>query len=290
MSQYQDLARCLLAVGGATDPEGKGTYLLYNDRSNLISKQWLGESFGDKELITSSLRPNSPAAYIFTPNNRVIICVSSASTLAVWRFKEEYDQWVEDDTIPRFEVHADSKLAASSDADEHICVFCQDPSGRLVYLDDSWSPTILPADIAVGSPISSFRQIAEGNTLLLHVFYVSPKDNCLHYVTQESDGSWHEKLMAPCPLWDNEKPRRIIMGVNLENQAFEAHMLTEGNTVLQLKGKGEGEKVELGKIDKEGEFEPNTTAQCVYFLCLPMVRYVPVYVPVYQCYPTWCCF
>jgi len=146
-------------------------------------------------------------------------------------------------------------------------VFFQDQSKRLIYLNETWTPTVLPVDPIVGTPIST--SIVDN---IMHVFYISAKDNCMHYVAQERGGSWSDKIMTSCTF--EEKLKRFMVAPNQETGNFEAYVLTEDNALLQLTPEGEGVKRELGKVDKTGKFLAGTSAECCRYVWSPVVVYV----------------
>ncbi|THH06242.1 hypothetical protein EW146_g9675 [Bondarzewia mesenterica] len=279
MAEFQDLTRRLLAAGGAMDPEGKSMYLLYADHSSLVSKHWTGTSFGDQDVVATSVRTNSTASYLLAQNTRRIICISSSSALRALTYNDDDEEWV-DDTIPRHDVHPEGKLATSFDADNRVYVFFQDPAGRLIQVDDAWNPTVLLAEPVAGSPIAT--AFVEDK---IHVFYISAKDNCIHYVIQGGGSGWSDELMSKCSF-EEEKVKRFSVGQNEESGALEAYVLTEKSALLQIVGK-QDEKVEageektvLGKVDETGTFVAGTSAECCPRLWGPRRRRaVPYPVP-----------
>ncbi|THH20744.1 hypothetical protein EW146_g691 [Bondarzewia mesenterica] len=284
MAQFQDLTRRLLAAGGAMHPEGKSMYLLYADRSSLISKHWTGNAFGDQDIVATSVRTNSTASYVLAPNSRRIICISSSSALRALTYNDEDEEWV-DDTIPHHDVHPEGKIATSFGADNRAYVFFQDPAGRLIQLDDAWNPTVLPVEPVAGSPITT--AFVENK---IHTFYISAKDNCIHYVIQEGGNSWSDKLMSKCSF-EEEKVKRFSVGKNEESGALEAYVLTEKSALLQVVGNQDGtadageEKTVLGKVDQTGTFVAGTSAECCRRVWRPVYYVVvPVYSGRY-----WCC-
>ncbi|KAF8517817.1 hypothetical protein JB92DRAFT_2904692 [Gautieria morchelliformis] len=268
MAQFQDLTRVLLSAGGAPHPEGKGSYLLYTDQSSLTSKHWTGNTFGDQELVAKSVRANSPAAYLLAPTTRLIICISSSSTLRALRYDDDDEEWVDDKTILHIDVHPEGKLSASLDRNEDVRVVYQDPMGNLVFLNN-WTPTVLPADPIAGSPLST---VVDGDKL--HVFYISAKDNCIHYVTRAPEGSWSGNVMVNCPV--EEKIKRFIVAPIGDTINFDAYLLTADDMLLQVTPEGDGVKRELGKIDSKGIFVPGTSAQCCPFVWVTFVCWQPV--------------
>ncbi|KAL6305494.1 hypothetical protein BKA93DRAFT_824901 [Sparassis latifolia] len=269
MAQLQDLSRSLLAAGGAMHPEGKGTYLLYTDDDSLISKLWTGTEFDESDLIATSIRTGSPASYLLTDDIRLVVCITSDNTVRVLRYDKDEEEWTDDDTIPRYEVHSAGQLAACLGVDGRLNTFFQDTSGRLIFLDESWNPTVLPVDVQIGSPIALAIVEKKGDAHL-YVFYVS-KDNRVHFVAQDDTGSWSDSRMVNCQV--EEKVVRFRVALNEQTDAFEAYALTDGRTVLQITGKGDGQKNELGKIDQDGVFVPGTSAECAVYVWV-MVRVV----------------
>jgi len=276
MSQYQDLATRLLAYGEAPElrgsgeelqggkankSEAKGTYLLYIDQesSKLTTKLWNGEKkFGKQSYITESVRPNS-AAYILTPTTQLILCISTGNELRALSYSDEDDEWVDDEDIMSIKTHPESRVQGTIDANEHVRVVFQDPSNRLVLLDqagESWTPTILPADPMAGSPI--------GITIVgrMFIFYISGKDNSLHYVAPDGDAGWKDKVFASCKFEGVLKPKRIMITLNMDNHAFEVYVLTERNALLKITSDGDNDGLKvLGKVDDKGDFVPGDSAE-----------------------------
>jgi hypothetical protein len=252
MSQLHDLVRILVAAGNATHPKGKGIYLLLVDNKtcSLTSNLWTGSDFSARELITESVRPNSLASYLITPTVETIIYISSSSSLNVIRYSDDDGDWIIDDSVAQHEVHRDGKLAALVGADGHPRVFFQDPSKRLIYLDNSWIPKVLPADPVNGSPLST---LAVGGQV--HLFYVSASDNCLHYATQQQDGSWTDTSL---PKFTFEVKLRRLLVVQDESGAFEAFALTEGDELVLVTA---AEHETLGALDEMGKLVLSSSAE-----------------------------
>ncbi|EPT04848.1 hypothetical protein FOMPIDRAFT_82823 [Fomitopsis schrenkii] len=202
MSQLQDLARCLLAAGYASHVDGQGMYLLSTDEGTLISKDWTGESFGKEELIATSVRPDSSAAILVTPDDNVIIGITAASTLAAFQFDEDEEEWVQDRALSAYTVHAKGKLSACHTSDQRICIVFQDVRGALVRVEENdsddasessdggsgWMTTVLEkaCEPMLGTPIS--LMLDESG---LHVFYVSEADKRIHRLRE--GGPWADE-------------------------------------------------------------------------------------------------
>jgi hypothetical protein len=281
MSQYQDLATRLLAYGEApelrgsaeelqgkaqelrgkaNESEAKGTYLLYVDQESfkLTTKLWNGEKkFGRQSFVADGVRPTSTAPYILTPTTQLILCISTDNELRALSYSDDDDEWVDEDMS--IKTHPESKVEGTIDANEHVRVVFQDPSNRLVLLDradESWTPTILPADPMVGSPI--------GITIIhkMFIFYISGKDNCMHYVAPEGDGGWKDKVFASCKFEGVLKPKRLMITLNMDNHTFEVYVLTEKNALLKITSDGENDGLKvLGKVDDKGDFVPGDSAE-----------------------------
>jgi hypothetical protein len=268
MSQYQDLCCILSAVGVATDPEGKGTHLLYinPERSCLISKLWVGGNrFGAQDFITDSVRLNSSAPYLFTPTTQLIICVSPTDELRVLR--NEDDEWFDEENTPDHKVHSDGKVAAVIGTDDRVRIFFQDPSKRLIVLekvDESWTPAVLPAEPVEGSPIATSTVDDK-----VHVFYLSAKDNYIHYVVEETDGNWNDMVFASCSLQaEKVEPKQFMATRAPESTSFEVHVLTKEDTLLSISQDEEtstGKLTTYGKLDDQGEFVAEANAEFGFF-------------------------
>ncbi|PCH33954.1 hypothetical protein WOLCODRAFT_148019 [Wolfiporia cocos MD-104 SS10] len=213
-------------------------------------------AFGDGELITDNVRSDSTAAYLISPSSRLVVCISSSSTLRLLRYDEDDEEWVDDDKFPQLSVHRDGNLSADIDEDGQISVFFQDASGHLVYVNTAGAPIVLPANPVAGSPISALRTGGEPAA-----FYVSAKDSHLHYITQSRSGTWTDQSLMDLTIED--RLRQIMVGGS-EKSGPEIFALTEDRKLLQYVMGGEGQRRELGKVDQAGKYVPGTTAEfCV---------------------------
>ena len=133
MSQMKDIARGLSANGAAAGPTTKGHYLLYTDTGKLVVKLWTGESFGDEQLVSSSVRRGSTAGYVTLASNKSLaVAITSDSKLAVFQYDEEEEEWTQDSTLPAVAVHPSGKLAATLWQDR-VRVVVQASGGELVH-------------------------------------------------------------------------------------------------------------------------------------------------------------
>lgn len=251
MSQLHSLTRCLLAAGGATLDED-GMYLLYVESSALISKHWTGETFGVQELIANSVLDGSTAVYLITPKAKRIVCVSSSFLLRSRVYDEEDEEWTEE-SIGSHKVHPKGKIAGSTFEGGQQNVLFQDPSKRLVHLDSSWKPTILPANAAEGTPI-----VVSGDDIATYVFYVSADDNCLHCATREQGTGWSDGVFAAHAFVGDETPKRFLISQD-DSGSFEAFILTQGNALLQIFP--DGRKTSLGTVNSAGQWVALTKEQ-----------------------------
>lgn len=247
MTKLQSLTRSLLAAGFAKSQDGKEQYLLYVDsrQSFLQCHQWSGNSFGKQELIASSVRPNSTAAFLITPIGKLVICVSPSSSLDAYRYDPEEREWDESDEIPPNVVHPDGKLASSLDTRGRLHTVYQDPSGKLVYLDNSWSNTSLNVSPMLGSPLSIS---AIGDTL--HIFYVSARDNFIHDATA-TNGKWNDRIVVKHKFGKNLKN---FMMVETESREKEVYVLTVDDKLLKIDAENQLMKlgtVQMGKFVSE---------------------------------------
>lgn len=252
MSDFQDLTRSLLAAGSVGDPEGEGEYLLYVDpqRSFLSCRHWEGNAFGETELIAPSVRPNSTAAYLITETGKFVICITPSSNLSAYEYDGQWDE-IDDHPIMSYEVHSDGRLAASIGANGRIYVFFQDPSQRLICLDDAYTATVIPVNPVVGSPFST----ALFNDKL-HLFYISANDNYIHDVTQE-DSTWKDRVVI-----NYEFKTEIKSFFTTEDEKGEdlAYVLTGDSENALVKITGGGEMTKLGTV-KDSTFVPQTPEQ-----------------------------
>lgn len=261
MAEFQTLTRILLAAGGAMLPEAM--YLLYTDKSSVVSKELKGNSFGDQVVIAKarSVRPNSPASYLFSDDTQLVICISSSNFLRTIHWDDDEEEWIEDFSIPRHQVHPNGNLASSFDLYGRVSVFFQDPSSRLIHLNESWKPTVLPAQPMTGTPLSILNN---------NVFYISAQDNYMHYVAKGGDGSWTDNILANVEI--TEKIKRFMVTENGDSKCMEAYMLTQEHSVLLLTAEGQGEKKMLGHVDPSGRFVADTSAESCRHVWLRVKR------------------
>lgn len=246
-----------------------GTYFLYTDNGSLTSKLWAGDKWDDQDILAKGVRPGSPASYLLSPSTALILYITNSSALAALRYDDEEEEWVEDEDAPSKQLHSESKLAACflPDSEDKIYTFFQEPSKSLVCLDSEWNTSILPANPLVGSPISA--TVIDDK---VHVFYISDKDHYMHYLVEETGGSWIDNIMAKCVL--DETFTRFMVAKNNESKVIEAYMLSVGRVMMQIVGEGDGELRELGKVDKDDKFVPGTSAECCMFIWVPIVFFV----------------
>ncbi|KAH9828785.1 uncharacterized protein C8Q71DRAFT_792452 [Rhodofomes roseus] len=248
MSQLQDLTRCLLAAGYAARPDRQ--YLLYTQDGVLISKLWTGDSFGEEELVATSVRPDSSAAILADADDRVIIGITASSTLAAFQYDEDEEEWIQDGALSAYNVHEKGRLSACYTADHRICIVFQNGSGALVHIEETevdsegsldegtgWTATVLKkaSDPLPGTPIST---VLDDNGL--HVFYVSAADQRVHHL--HGGETWADEEMFDQTL---------------------GPVVTADKAVLQVEDGGD--KRELGKVDDNGKLVPSTTAECFFF-------------------------
>ncbi|KAG8845190.1 hypothetical protein FRB91_001995 [Serendipita sp. 411] len=264
MAALQELSRNLHAAGYDVSPEGGVTYL-YASGGALVSKQWNGTSFGDEELINSSARPNSQSIFLITPEERVVVGISSSNTLSINKFNEDDEEWAEDGCLPTPAVHPDSKLAGYVDTDGSKHVLYQDPSGNLVHLQGSEKSDIIPVKATSGTPLAVVAQ----ETPL--IFYVSSQDSFIHQVTRK-DGAWADAVVTPFEV--KRKLSRLELAPDAETKTLVVYCLSDDGTLFQISTEqgGEGEETVLGKVSADGVFKSATSAECC-------PRVVPCYRP-----------
>jgi hypothetical protein len=262
MSRLEHLARCLVAAGVALLGD-QGTFLLYVDNSALISKEWIGKSFGNQELIASSVLPSSVASYIVTATGRLVICISSTSTLRAVTYDEDEGEWVDDKSPGQHKLHPQGKVSGSAGEDGSRHVFFQDPSKRLIHLNNAWAPTVLPVNAVEGSPLAT-----AGDNGQVCVFYVSASDGYIHYATQQKDGSWSDTIFTRYAFVGNEKPTRFLISQPVNDGGdLVVFALTEGRTLLQISA--DGQNTLLGAVDEAGGWVPTSKEEAVASIIWP---------------------
>ncbi|KAG8807975.1 hypothetical protein FRC18_005267 [Serendipita sp. 400] len=252
MAELQELSRNLHASGYNERSEGGITYL-YSNGGTLVSKQWNGSSFGDEELVNSGVKTNSQSAFLGTPEERVVVSISSANTLVVNKFNEDDEEWVEDDCLPTPVVHRDSKLAAYVDTNGGKHVFYQDPAGNLVHLQGSERSDTIPGNAVPGTPLAV---VIEENP---HLFYVSSQDNFIHHVDQK-DGAWTDTVLIPFEV--KRRLARLELAPDVANKTLIVYCLADDGTLFQISTENGGKETILGKVETGGSFKAATSAEC----------------------------
>jgi hypothetical protein len=106
MAQQQELVRLLTADGFVSDPKDNTPYFLYtNKRSSVVSRQWTGTDFGQKQSIVDRIRPNSSVACIFTDKERIVFCLAHDSSFRVVKCDDGEADWQDVKGLPRYWVH-----------------------------------------------------------------------------------------------------------------------------------------------------------------------------------------
>lgn len=245
----QDLARNLLAVGGTVDEQGEVNYLLFVDPKDsfLNCQHWKGDTLVKEELIVDSVRPNSRAAYLITPTERLVIYITPSSKLNSYTYDEDEREWVESDETPiaNFAVHPTGRVVASQDATGKAYVFFQDPSQRLICLDEAYTPTTLPVNPIAGTPISTLATEDE-----FHVYYISATDKFIHGLVRGSGGTWKDSVASKYAF--TEEVKAFCSG----NEEF--YVLTAANTLFKVNMEGTTKK--LGTVNG-GKFVPETAEE-----------------------------
>ncbi|KAF8907891.1 hypothetical protein CPB84DRAFT_1767826 [Gymnopilus junonius] len=237
----QDISSYLLAAGHAYSQDEKQKYLLYIDtqESSLQFQRWTGNSLFREELVTSAVRPNSTAVYLDKPSSPTIIYITPSSTLGASIYDDEEGEWVEPQEsnqgkIPAFPVHGDGKLAATLDSSSQVHMVFQDPSQRLVYLDNSWTSAILPVSPLLGTPLVI---LFVSNTL--HIYYFSTKDE---------NGLWTDNTIAKHKFDVMIKAFKVI---NTGKSEQDLYLMDVKNALFQLNDNGR--LMKLGFV-KNGKF------------------------------------
>ena len=257
MSQMKDIARGLAANGAATRPDNNGYYLLFTVSGKFVVKHWKEGAFGDEQLVTTSARPGSAAAYIPAAGSNpkyLAICITSASRVAVFQFSKEEEEWAEEQTLPALPVHPSGKLAAVSWKDRVHIVF-QGVSGELVYVSrpasgGTWTTV----------PLTSAVQPRPGTALCFShpdggdIFYVSAADDFIHNLCETT--GWADAVMAPARV---EPLKQLFVASNEKKDFFEAYALTMDDAVLHVPSGGE--KTVTGRVNPDGSYVATTKAE-----------------------------
>ncbi|TFY69364.1 hypothetical protein EVJ58_g460 [Rhodofomes roseus] len=244
MSQVKDIARGFSANGAAASPS-KGHYLLFTDSGKLVIKLWTGEAFTEEQLVSSSVRAGSTAAYIPT-DEPLVIGITSGSKLAVFQYDEEEEEWTEDKTLPALAVHPSGKVAATL-WQGTVRVVVQGAGGELTYLSKpaaggEWTTTKLAAAVQplVGAALSFSHPGGD-------VFYVSGADQYVHGLYEAE--KWADSVVVKKLVGTL---KQLFVSTGGTKAAVKAYGLTEENAVVRCPAVGE--KVVLGDIQADGTF------------------------------------
>ena len=251
MSQLEDIAHRLVAAGSANTTDRRSTYILYTQGSSLISKEWTGKTFANQTTIVGSVRSNSAAAYILTQSVEIIVYIDTSSKLHAIRFDDESDEWFEvSSNTTQHEVHPTGNVTACLNEHDHLVILFQSKRGHLTTfsLNHPNHSTGIPVRTMTKSPL--WAGFVRG---ILHVFYVSADDRCMHYAIKKDDtSSWVDKTWSLHPF--NGTAMWFIMELKQQGDVFEfeAHVLTQEGELLHVAADGQWEK--LGRVDAKGTF------------------------------------
>ncbi|EPT04828.1 hypothetical protein FOMPIDRAFT_1039772 [Fomitopsis schrenkii] len=257
MSQMKDIARGLAANGAAARRDNDGYYLLFTDSGRFVVKHWTGGAFSDEQLVTTSARPGSTAAYIHARagNPRPLaICVSSASHVAVFQFDEEEEEWTQDDTFPDLAVHPSGKLAAVL-WEECVHIVCQGTSGELVHVTKptsggAWAVAPLQAAIQPRPGTALCFSHPDGGD----IFYISAADDYVHHICETT--GWVDGVVAQAQV---EPLKQLFVASSEKKDFFEAYALTQDDAVLHIPSGGE--KTVTGRVNQDGSYVSATKAE-----------------------------
>ena len=236
--------------------------MLYTDDGCAVLKHWTGDNFGKEEIVATNVRAGSTASYIPTPDGGLLVYITDSSTVAITQFDEDEEDWVEDSKLPQCAVHPDGQLVAALGAGGSIFVIFQSDEGRLIYLQEpddeqgAWAVTEIEDahKPALGTPLS-IR--INPTSLALNVFYIS-SDNAVHCIKKEEDDVWADAFTISGAHGTCLK--RMFVAKRSEQIGDTVYALTYGGSLLQLAA--DQGPVNLGRVEKEGCFMPNTTAEC----------------------------
>lgn len=180
MTKPQDLASHLSAAG--VTPIKDSFYHLATDGNHLILKEWKDSSYGDRQLISTSVRPNSKAVFLATPEieTRLVVAISSSNTLYTVKYDEDQEEWTSDTLFGTHSVHPESKLAAFLDQHGNKHVFFQDSGGDLVYLPGSTATVTIPVKAVTGSPL--VIGVQDGKARIYYVSSIVSQRYALFYL------------------------------------------------------------------------------------------------------------
>lgn len=253
MSQFQHIARRLIAADSTNAVDGGNSYFLYVQDSLLVSKEWTGHSFAHQTVVAESVRPNSSAAYILTSSVQLIVYIDTSSKLQTVLFDDDSDEWYEDESYTAFhEVHPTGHVAACLNNGGDVIVLFQGKTGRLhlFNLKDSKGIIQIPVRPVIGSPLRASFVLDT-----LYVFYVSDEDNCMHYTISKNNTwkDWKDSKWSSYPFEGVAKQFIVEPKQRKRNVSeFEAHVLTKEGQLLHVAVGGQWEK--LGRLDEKGNF------------------------------------
>ena len=228
--------------------------LLYVQDSSLVAKHWNGDAFGDEELIATSVKPDSAAAYVLTDTTRYAFFVNDASKLGAVAYDADEEEWVPIDKFPNLPVAPAGQVTAGIDEGK-LSVFFQNASGQLVHLDEQWKATILPASgVTPGSPLAIMY--VDGKTSVLYV-----TEGAIHGVRAGEAGKW-EMISFTGGRMEGEKLVRMVPSAIPTEKGLEyaVFALTSTGKLVKL-SLAEKELETLGTVSDSGRFVAKSSAE-----------------------------
>jgi len=269
--RYSIIARCLQSASGALPPDQEGKLcLIKEDENDLMEMIMEGSNLVNQDYITSGVKTNTPAAYLYQEfAQRRVFCVSEEDILKCYSYDANESTWSEVDLGPAAgqQLHPESGLCACFNP-EGIRVYFQDPSGSLrgiALQNGTWTELgTVPAKPARGTPLS----IAFSNSTF-YLYYMNA-DGYLHYLNMAiPDGKWKDNLFPESKFTTTVDKFMAFRG---ETEAeMEAYFLSS-NKITRVDVAGT--RSELGSIEG-GVFVPNKTEQCWSVCYIPVLVYRP---------------
>lgn len=273
MAEFEVLTRFLTSDGGAPGLDNEGTYFIFTDDGNLTLKLHTGEHWDSEEILAEDVRPGSSACYLLSPLTKLIIYIDNTSHLRVLKYDGDEEEWMEDSAVPKIAVHAEGKLTGvtAGSKKEKFFIFFQDPSNRLVVLDDSWTSSTLPAQAASGTALGTSRDLV-GDTF--RVSYTSAQDLRLHQLVQ-GGGGWVDEVTSDFEFKDPIKRLVTIVQATPEGAHRDTYILTESRAVVRVST--DGSAAQLGTVDASGTYIPKSAAQSIVRIWLPGGTVIDIY-------------
>lgn len=265
----QLLARTLISAGFARagDDENK-TYLLEIQDGELIEKPWVGGYATGETPITSDVRENTSATYLFPfgDDTRLVFFISEDNLIECYVFDEETSADWHDTKLgetSKIVTGPNSKLSSNLAPEGGKILAYEDADGQLVVVtrfptDEEWKKLDLPATEPLSGTPLSLTYIQEN----LHLFYVG-QDSNIHDLARDASGERWSDSIVPNTACD-EPIRNFTVTADPGSDKIQVAILAGDYVWLVNEEKG---KTRLGEVLEDGRLELDDKEQNGRFWC-----------------------